>query len=380
MLILASVMDISTSIDIQNSKNSGITYYIDRELAARLNDSNTSLESVNIVDYERFKDVVNFDITTLTLLTRIPKFILNKFKNLESLRIIEAGIQFLSPETFADGENLVQLDLRRNKFYSISEGVFSSLQKLEYLNLALNSITTIDDNAFKGLNSLKYLYLSDNKLTKVTGKTFEGLPSLQELLLDKNEIDTIEFDELNLPSLEILSVNGNNIRVLPSLKGCPRLEKVHFAQNKLTRIGDTFDHLNRLYMLDLNDNPNLEDIDLISITTRLPDLTYLLVGNTGFKLPQSGPNVPQDVVSDLRKLNLSRNNLSHTNILKHLTFFKELKDLDLSGNRFKHFSIDDIETTFPNLEKINIKQNALNATWLEEVLPVLRSNNIEVKV
>lgn len=65
-------------------------------------------------------------------------------------------------------------------------------------------------------------------MTKVIGKTFEGLPSLQELLLDKKkEIETIEFDELNLPaSLEVLSVNESNIRVLPSLKGCPQLEKV----------------------------------------------------------------------------------------------------------------------------------------------------------
>lgn len=379
-LALVATMEVSTGIEIENSKTSTNTYSIGRELAATLNDSNTALENVNIIDYERYAGVENFDILTMTSLTRIPKFILLKFKHLRSLRIIDAGIQFLSPETFADGKLLHDLDLRRNKFYSLSEGVFSSLKNLQYLNLALNTITTIDENTFTGLDSLKYLYLSDNKLTKVTSKTFAGVPNLQELLLDKNEIEAIEFDDLSLPKLEILSVNNNNIRTLPSLRGFPQLEKVHFAGNKVTRLGDTFDQLKSLYMLDVNNNPNLQDIDLVSITTRLPGLTYLLISRTGYKFPDSDTEVCEGNGSDLRKLDLSKNSLSDTNVFKRLACFKEMKEIDLSENQFERFSIDNIDTLLPHLERLNIKHNPLDASWLDEVLPILKAKDIEVRV
>jgi len=379
ILISAIIMDFTGAIDIKNNAGDEDTYYINSELAANLNDENTSMEKVNIVDFEEFKDVINFDILSMTLLTQIPEFILTKFKSLESLRLNGAGIQFLSSNALANGKNLNQLDLKRNKIYALTRGIFTPLVNLELLNLGSNGITTIEDNTFEGLTSLKYLYLEENNLVKVTSQTFAGLPKLEELLLRQNRIETVEFDELNLPRLELLMLSTNEIKVLPSLKGLPGLERAYFAENQLTSIGDTFEGLSALYILDVSDNPELH-LDLIDAAARHPQVTWLHLANTGLKLPQSGSVPPEDVRSEVRKLDLARNNLSHTTILKHLAFFPELKHLDLSQNRFKHFSVDQVESLLPNLESINLVRNPLNETWLQEALPLLQANNIEVKV
>lgn len=380
ILISATIiMDITAGIDIKNNDGDENTYAIDSELAANLNDENTSMEKVNIVDFDQYKDVLNFDILYMTLLTKIPGFILAKFKSLEFLRLNGAGIQFLSSNTFINGENLIQLDLKRNKIYSLTRGIFNPLANLELLNLAANGITTIEDGTFEGLTSLKYLYLEENNLTKVTSKTFAGLPNLQELLLGQNRIETVEFDEANMPELQLIRLSGNELKVLPSLEGFPRLEKAYFAQNQFTSIGSTFERLEALYVLDVCDNPDLQ-LDLIDVAARHPQLTYLLVANTGLRLPQNSSASPADVHSEVRRLDLARNNLSHTTILKHLAFFQELKHLDLSQNRFKHFSVDQIDTLFPHLESINLVRNPLNDAWLEEALPILQANNIQVRI
>lgn len=380
VLSMSLKMAATNSIEIKCILTDSDTCEIDPAVCPELTDENTSVENINIVNFNAVKCVHTFDILTRTRLTKVPTFILQKFKKLYSIRIIDAGITELVPESFVNGKKIESLDLRRNEITVIPANVFAAMEMLEELNLFDNEISRIEDGAFKGLGNLRRLYLSGNQLTVIGVGTFGGAENVRELFLGGNAIRTIESGAFNMPNLENIVLRGNRLKSLPEdlFAASNTLEKADLSENELMRLGRLFDQSNNLYILNLNDNPDIEDADIFDVMQRLPRLSYLFLANTNVKLPEVAPQT-NETVFGLTHLNLANNRLRNSNILKLLTPFKSLKTLELQQNQLKRLElVDDIRNVFPRLSTINLQYNHLDVDWMNHAKPIFETAEIQL--
>ena len=95
-------------------------------------------------------------------------------------------------------------------------------EKINFLNFG-NSVLT-------KTNHLVKLDLSYNKIDRI--QHLDYLKMLQELNLSGNPIRLIE--DLNLPQLRILSLDGCRIKVIENLKSCKKLEQISMNGNLIT--------------------------------------------------------------------------------------------------------------------------------------------------
>lgn len=373
-------MAAADSIEIKCLSTDSHVCEIDPAVCPELTDENTSEENINIANFNAFKEARTFDILTRTRLTKVPTFILKKFKKLHTIRINDAGIAELMPQSFADGKNIELLDLRRNQITEIPANVFAPMEMLEELTLFDNKISKIEDGAFNGLGNLKQLYLAGNRLTVIGGGTFAGAETVQELFLNDNAIHSIASVAFNMPNLENIVLRDNRLKSLPEdlFNVSTMLEKADVSRNELTRLGRLFDQCNNLYSLNLNDNPDIEDVDLFDVMQRLPGLSYLYLANTKLKLPEAAPST-NETESALTHLNLANNRITNSNILKLLEPFKSLKTLELQQNQLKRLElVDDIKNVFPRLSTINLQNNDLDVDWMNRAKPILEAAGIQI--
>lgn len=368
---------------------------IDISICACLNDENTSEGNYIFPNYERYKNTDTFEILSATQLTKVPKSLLTNFQDLRVLRLIDVGIKSLPNRWFEDTNlHLEEIDFRGNKITEILSHSFSGLNCLMILNLAYNHISHIEPKAFEHLPSLNSLFLSNNQLDEIPSNLFDGRDDspedcgLSELCLDNNRITNIASEAFNLPHLNILLLRHNKLRALPDdlCRKTPHLDKLDLSDNKLIKIGAIFDECKELFSLDLSDNPNIEDADLFSLTDRLPELSYLFIGNTGFKLPNESPKafLTEEEYNDrLTHLHLVNNQLSNPDIFLYLQKFRDLKTVKLQHNHFHHINnIDKLNDIFPRLEVIDLHHNPLlNREWVNETKPKsFAEKTIRVKV
>lgn len=372
-------MSATQSIEIKCISSDGNNCEIDPEICPLLTDENLSEENVKIVNFGEFKSVGSFDIFTETRLTKVPTFILKKFKKLHSIRIYDAAITALTPESFANGRKIELLDLRRNRITRIPSNVLGLMPNLEELDLFDNKISEIEENAFDGLTNLKRLYLSGNQLTEINSWTFAGAENLQQLLIDDNQIRSIESQSFNLPNLRKIDLKNNRLESLPEnlFTLSPMLEQVDVSKNRLTRVRSLLGGCKNVYRLSLSDNPQLEDADLYDTIQHLPEISYLHLANTALKLPDSTPTNEMD--SPLTHVDLANNGLTRSDILNLLRPFQNLKTLELQRNHLKRLDrIDDIRAAFPRLELINLTNNALDADWFNEAKAIFNAAGVEI--
>lgn len=377
---------------------------VDPAICPYLNDGNTAEDNITIPSYENLKDSTSFDILTPTKLTRVPRFILRKFPNLIQIRLTNVGIVTLNSDSFDGGYYLELLDLRRNQISSIPAKTFSNLDRLETINLAYNKIERIESDAFYNVPALKHVILSNNMLESIEMGSFTGARNLTELYIESNKIRTIEENALSLPKLEIISLKDNRLKTLPKMvfESTPKLEKVDLSNNDLEEIGDLFNNKPNLYSLNLCDNPDLKDADLFELSEKIPNLSYLLLANTGFKLTnepkkpvelselkaindqetddEASDSVEEDGNFSLTHLDLSNNHLNSPDIFLHLTHFKSLKTIILSNNDFGYLNhIALLKGIFRRLTTIKLKYNPnIELNWLRRALPILAKQNIKL--
>lgn len=101
---------------------------------------------------------------------------------LEHLEVSETGVFAFDKTTFSGLEELISLNLTRNKILEIPYGVFFDLLKLQILDLSSNFVETIVAGAFDGTVALAVLNLSDNHI-KIVDESF---------LIVLNRLDVID--------------------------------------------------------------------------------------------------------------------------------------------------------------------------------------------
>jgi len=183
-------------------------------------------------------------------LEHFPKEIL-KLKNLQALDLSRNKLIGISPD-ITQLALLQQLNLRNNKLYTLPDNL-KDLKHLMELKLGLNKFSTVPNVVWE-IKSLKYLDLSFNKSIFILPKGIGQLKKLEKLNLYSCSIQKISEEIGELKDLRELDLFGNNLTELPAnIVKCEKLEIIILNSNV------NLDYMNTAKLL--SKCPNLKSID-----------------------------------------------------------------------------------------------------------------------
>lgn len=341
---------------------------------------------VTFQNVQNKSSIIQMKLHSTANFTEIPAQIIDTFSNLMYLELT-IGLERLPLSRFPS--KLKHINLSENRITSIQTGAFQNAPDLEQINLQFNLITTLaDTGAFSGPNNLKHLSLYHNKLTILKRDMFKTVPNLLSLDVSCNEITAIEDGTFNLQHIKEILMSDNKLKTLSNdlFKGAPSVQNIDLQRNVLEHIGSAFDFTPNLHQLQLSENHNLQDLNLMDLTSKLPELISLSVDAIGLR-SLSNTNTTLATVTTattqrpLHTLSISQNHLSQADFLKQLgSSFTKLEKLFVDANKFTRWDDTDVRSIkkyFPNIELIVTKNNAWDRRWVESTLiPVFQTNNI----
>ncbi len=198
--------------------------------------------------------------------------------NLFFLGLLEAGIETLPADVFANLTGLYQLAMVRNPITTLPEGLFSDLESLGGLILQANQLTALPEDMFAHLGGLEQLLLDFNQLTTIPDgisalenlvtlsaaeNQLQSLPAegprgLFALYLGDNELAEVPTGWLAAsPRLNALYLNGNRIADLSveSFAELPELQTLYIFDNHISAVpAGTFAHMSSLKRMILAEN------------------------------------------------------------------------------------------------------------------------------
>ncbi|XP_020291799.1 protein artichoke-like isoform X2 [Pseudomyrmex gracilis] len=255
----------------------------------------------------------------------------NTGTGLEILDLSENRISQLSPTAFVIHPRLRRLDLSGNQFVQFPSDFVKSLQFLEWLDLSRNTLRHVSEFAFSQINRLYSLNLSGNKIELVDDLAFHNSTQLQLLNLSENMLETLSER---------------------TMEGLLRLEFLDLRDNRLASLPETiFDpsRIRAVEKIDLSGN-RFNEIPVRALQRQLSSLLTLKIARNRIV-----EMFTQDVVNNVKELDLSENSLSVNAIRGVLGEVKILRTLNLAGTGIK--TIPRLETPF--LKHLNISNNAI---------------------
>nr|XP_060621994.1 leucine-rich repeat-containing G-protein coupled receptor 4 isoform X3 [Anolis sagrei ordinatus] len=214
----------------------------------------------------------------LNKITDIPDFAFTNLSSLVVLHLHNNKIKTLGHHCFDGLNNLETLDLNYNNMVEFPEAV-KMLPSLKELGFHSNSISMIPDSAFIGNPLLRTIHLYDNPLSFVGNSAFQNLSDLHSLVIrgasmvqsfpnltGTSNLESLTFTGTKISTIPIdlcqdqkilrtLDLSYNNIKQIPSFKGCTSLEEIYLQHNQIEEIReDTFQGLASLRTLDLSRN------------------------------------------------------------------------------------------------------------------------------
>ncbi|XP_061559240.1 transforming growth factor beta activator LRRC32-like isoform X2 [Phycodurus eques] len=236
-------------------------------------------------------------------------------------------------------KHLRHLDLSFNQLTGLPQSFFNTMMLLEVLNVSNNCIVSFSVTDKDLLPTVKIVNFSYNSLQRLSLR--EGtLQALEELFLQGNDLSTLAHQTFQrLPSLNLLQLQVNNLRVCPSEtkpdqnpSGCvsfssvPKLKFLYLSQNNLKILPYRAFANTPLSLLDLSLNPGLE-----MHQDSLVGLEHSLV-----------------------QLFLRENNISMLN--RDMSSLRSLKLVDLSTNHLTSLPAWNRESS---IETLNLQNNSL---------------------
>nr|XP_057933022.1 leucine-rich repeat-containing G-protein coupled receptor 4 [Doryrhamphus excisus] len=232
------------------------------------------------VPVDSLRHQANLQALTLAL-NRILYIPDNAFANLTSLVVLHLHnnrIKEIGGKCFTGLVNLETLDLNFNNLVVFPKAI-EALPKLKELGFHSNDIASIPEGAFQNNPLLRTIHFYDNPLTFVGATAFQNLSDLHSLMLRgagmmrdfpvltwTNNLESLTLsgtkisaipadlcDDLKL--LRTLDLSYNEIKEVPSLQSCIRLQEISFQHNQIEEVGrETFQGLPALRLLDLSRN------------------------------------------------------------------------------------------------------------------------------
>lgn len=254
--------------------------------------------------------------------------------------------------------NLKELVLRQNAI-SVIEGL-DTLVNVEEVDLYMNQITLVPSDAFAHNKRMLKLDLSFNQLRSISEFPSSNFPVLEELYLIGNKIKNM--DPIAIPSLKLLELGDNRIRVMENLDHLPSLESLWLGRNKLEQI-QNLESLVKLKSLSLQSNR----ITSISGIDHLHKLEELYLSHNGITVMDGIENL-----GNLKVLDLADNRIEH---LQHLDKLTKLSDLWMNGNRLSNIAELEQLKGAHGLETIYLEGNPLarDKEYVQNVLQILPS-------
>ena len=225
----------------------------------------------------------------------------------------------------------------------ICNGLSSSITNLL---LDFNDLTGIPADLGKFCVNLKVLSVTGNEL-KVLPDSLGCLTCLQELYLNENEITDLPSSVCDLKCLRILKVRSNYLHQLPENFGnLLNLEVLYGDENSLKTLPSSIGKLGKLQILELSDN------QLPSIPNSIGGLRSLKILNLCNNKVECVPHVLGDL-TQLEVLDLSGNHLEH--LPNHMKCAFTLKKFYCDRNRL--VDIPDWVSDLQNAVEVSMNDN-----------------------
>ncbi|XP_018577028.1 leucine-rich repeat-containing protein 40 isoform X3 [Anoplophora glabripennis] len=147
------------------------------------------------------------------------------------------------------------VDLCKNKFTKVPEGLVLVAGYLTELNLSVNQLKELPDFV-KDCKKLKFCDFSKNLLSTLPS-SFVDMVSLRELILCNNKLTNVPDCVYGMVGLEILLLNDNGIEEInvEGLKKLKRLASLNLCNNNIHHVPPELGNMTQLRSLELKGNP-----------------------------------------------------------------------------------------------------------------------------
>lgn len=400
---LDRIPELST-LRLQNNRIEQLPWYFPRlKFLKFLNISNNKFAHVpEVICLLPCLEELDMSFNTIT---ELPKDI-GRLTTLEHLIFVGNQVSKL-PEECGNLINLRLLDCRRNNISDIS--IAYTLPKLEELYADHNSVHAIHLSLGPKVSVLD---ASHNDITFLTAspQVSHALTSLDVSYAKLSSLDTFDFSQL--PSLEALHLDHNELRTLPdSLGKLSHLRCLSCCDNKLVSLPSTIGLLQRLETLDAHNNSltelpislwNCSSLMHINVTSNLlatwhdpPGDNLIAPAPSGIILeissvslspsrpshmarkPSSATLVPNSpsrplppLAYSLERLSIGENRLTDEAIAP-FTILRELRVLNLSFNEIQELPSSFLRNLH-KLEELYLSGNQLTSIPTEDLVKMTR--------
>jgi len=295
---------------------------------------------------------LNNEVAKRAIISNITRITDKKFNSsIKDLFEAKTKIEKLSTSKLSDIlKNYLTISFLKKKYHSIEynvengEVVSIHVDKASLITLpkVINNFRSLRSLVLKNcrlvnlpesIGSLVYLEVLDlegNNL-KMLPKSISFLTSLKMLNLKNNQLQNIPYSIGNLPSLQYLNLRQNKLRMLPrSIGYLGSLKHLNAKGNMLTTIPSSIGSLKNLKLLDLNSN-KLDFLPRsIGLLSSLEDL--YLDHNKLVELPKS-----INTISSLKILSLEENKIR--NLPDSIELLKSLEILKIGWNKLENLPV-----------------------------------------
>ncbi|CAF4851208.1 unnamed protein product [Pieris macdunnoughi] len=291
---------------------------------------------------------------------KIPSDLFCALENIISLNLTRNKIKFVDELGFGHkcGSTLQTIDLSYNDIMSLpADSEILHLRRLTQLYLQNNKIGELPAEVFSDLLSLKVVNLSDNAINYLPEGLFQNTREIREIYLRNNELEILpkrifnRLDQLLVLDLSVNKLKGDHIED-ETFSGLIRLIVLDLSHNAIARIAQNmFKDLFFLQNLNLiNNSINFIDDNAFSPLFNLHTL------NLGLNKLRTIEDHMFNGLFILNKLNLNNNLLSYVseNAFKNCS---DLKELDLSSNKFTN--VPEAISQLPFLKSLDLGENLL---------------------
>ncbi|CAG9134951.1 unnamed protein product [Plutella xylostella] len=291
---------------------------------------------------------------------KIPSDLFCALENLISLNLTRNKIKFVDELGFGHkcGSTLQSIDLSENDVMSLpADSELLHLRRLARLFLQGNKLAALPPDVFTDLLELKLVNLSNNAIRALPDRLFHNTREIREIYMQHNELESLPRGIFNrLEQLLVLDLSANKLRSDhiedETFGGLIRLVVLDLSHNLVAGITTKmFKDLFFLQILNLSNN----SIDHIEDNAFSPlfNLHTLNLGNN--KLLTIEGHVFNGLYI-LNKLSLNNNKLS---FISEQAFknCSDLKELDLSSNQLT--KVPEAISKLPSLKSLDLGENLL---------------------
>lgn len=288
--------------------------------------------------FANLQQLVELDLSR-NRIADLPRTTFTQLPRLRCLNLAHNQLSIIPFQVFDALESMEHLDLANNRLVSILDHFFIGNKALRVLNLRNNTIEKLSKNSLFGLERLTHLDLSDNQLLSIDRNAFDSLTMLRVLNLAHNNLTmlpTILFYQLH--QLQYVNLSRNNFKIIPNgiFASQHRLEELIIDETGLQRVGNLVSRqsnvvnrqtLSNLRTIRMRNNRHLREIDAMAFRSWAAIEHLNLTGNALITLPHEIGELQA-----LKTLDVSYNQL--ISVPKQIATMKQLYTLSLLDNNF----------------------------------------------